>query len=131
MYDESEELRRRFALLRDEELLKILTARRVQYRQAALDVAAEELTRRGVAYTPPPAGFTPHVYARPAHRPKGLAYWFGFLLIGCLCLMVAEWIDYLSLDPSSDFNDPLNRFIFIVLISVACGRLMRWWERVD
>ncbi|MDQ1612826.1 MAG: hypothetical protein QOG00_2757 [Pyrinomonadaceae bacterium] len=40
------DLRERMASLRDEQLLEIVTARRVEYRQAALDLAAQELMRR-------------------------------------------------------------------------------------
>ncbi|MDQ1589913.1 MAG: hypothetical protein QOG71_540 [Pyrinomonadaceae bacterium] len=44
------DLRERMASLRDEQLLEIVTARRVEYRQAALDLAAQELMRRQVSF---------------------------------------------------------------------------------
>ena len=131
MNDEVKELRRRFALLRDEELLKILTTRRAQYRQTALDAAAEELTRRGVAFTRPAGGFTPHAYAhapaRPARNGRGWEFWLGIFLIGGACLWLDEWVD--GMTPGTAY-EPL-RVIFLVLLSVAGGRLMRLWESVD
>ncbi|MDQ1558516.1 MAG: hypothetical protein QOD32_1576 [Pyrinomonadaceae bacterium] len=44
------DLQERMASLRDEQLLEIVTARRVEYRQAALDLAAQELMRRQVSF---------------------------------------------------------------------------------
>ena len=138
MNDELKELRRRFALLRDEELLKILTARRAQYRQAALDAAAEELTRRGVAFTPPAGTFTPHAHvpaaAPAAPKPKGWEYWLGIVIIGGLCLLAAETVDYLS--SADDVRDDGSggwyvKLGYVLLISVLGGRLMQWWESVD
>jgi hypothetical protein len=48
-------LRRRTAQLNDDALLAIVTTERRKYKQIALDVAAEELRRRGLSATPPVA----------------------------------------------------------------------------
>lgn len=133
---ELEELRRRFALLRDEELLSIVTLRRAHYRQVALSLAEEELMRRGVKFAAPavhpPASvttFSPHP-ARP--QARGTAFWLGILLIGCLCYWAAGMVDEaLRPRPGSEDGYWLLRAVFLVLISLAGGRLMKWWESVD
>jgi hypothetical protein len=47
------DLRRRTAQLNDAALLAIVTTERRKYRQVALDVAADELRRRGLSTAPP------------------------------------------------------------------------------
>ncbi|HKP72717.1 MAG TPA: hypothetical protein VJT82_07250 [Pyrinomonadaceae bacterium] len=49
------ELQRRIVSLPDEQLLDIVTARRTEYRQAALDLASKELMRRRVSFELPSA----------------------------------------------------------------------------
>jgi hypothetical protein len=135
MAAELEELRRRFASLRDEELLRIVTQRRGHYRQVALSLAEEELMRRGVRLAAtvghiPAATFS----ATPARgQTRGTAFWLGILLIGGACLWVAGMVDEAWRAPAGASEDGywLLRAVLIVLISVAGGRLMKWWESVD
>jgi hypothetical protein len=58
-------LRRRTALLNDDALRAIVTTERRKYRQVALDVAAEELRRRGLSAAPPAAS-----QQRTLHRAR-------------------------------------------------------------
>ena len=136
MVAELEELRQRFASLRDEELLKIVTARRAQYRQVALTLAEDELTRRGVKFATtaggPPAGA--HAFsARPAPAPaRGTSFWLGLLLIGCLCYWAAGMVDQLAqADPDVFESLYLLKPVLIILISLIGGHAMKWWESVD
>ncbi|HYP52113.1 MAG TPA: hypothetical protein VEQ42_01150 [Pyrinomonadaceae bacterium] len=140
MSAELEDLRRRFATLRDEELLKIVTVRRAQYRQAALSLAEEELTRRGVAYTTPGANFTPAATAyfvrSPAPPSRGTAFWLGLLLIGCVCYWAAGMADQFTRTepgehPGTEALYEVVRFVLVALISLAGGFLMKFWESVD
>lgn len=59
MDEEAVQLRARFSRLTDEELLRVVTTERAEYRRVALDLAAAELARRGVLV---PA-------AKPLERP--------------------------------------------------------------
>lgn len=140
MAAELEELRRRFANLRDEELLRIVTLRRAHYRQVALSLAEEELMWRGVKFAPAaggvPAGahgFSPH----PARaQTRGTAFWLGLLLIGGACLWVAGIVDEAWSPPAGappyvvEFYT-IVRLLLIAVISLVGGLLMKWWESVD
>jgi hypothetical protein len=51
------QLRRRTAQLNDDALFAIVTTERRKYRKVALDVAADELRRRGLSVAPPAASY--------------------------------------------------------------------------
>jgi hypothetical protein len=50
----AEELKKRITSLPDDELLSIVEENYADYRQEALDIATEELTRRNISFTSPP-----------------------------------------------------------------------------
>lgn len=141
MSAEVEELRRRFAALRDKELLRIVTVGRAQYRQVALNLAEEELMRRGVAFTTPAANFTPRAsghfaYAAPARPGRGAAFWVGLLLIGGACHWAAGMVDETwrvgpGEHPEMEELYELVRLALVALISLVGGLLMTIWESVD
>ena len=64
------DLQRRVASLSDEQLLEIVTTRRTEYRQAALELVSKELMRRQVSFELPSAD---EVETTPAAKttPKG------------------------------------------------------------
>jgi hypothetical protein len=64
MYLDTGILRRRMSNLSDDELLSIVTTRRPEYRQVAIDVASEELMQRAI-----PLPTTNHPRLNTAPRP--------------------------------------------------------------
>ncbi len=91
MVAEERELYRRFAAYDDEELLRILTVERAQYRSEALAAAEIVLAQRGVAT---PTFFTatepPGVHVKKQARPKS-PYQLVDLVLDALLVCLVCW----------------------------------------
>lgn len=93
------ELSCRLGGLPDEELRRILTTERAAYRQTALDLAAKELMRRGVAL-PPPVAVAGSVRARDEQADEAPYKFIDLvfdLFFGTLSFIGCVWL-FLSID---------------------------------
>jgi hypothetical protein len=132
------ELYQRFAVYDDEELLRILTAERAQYRREALAAAEMVLTQRGVA--PPAAPYPdlplwpPKIEPPPAQAQRPLTpktpyqlidLFFDVLLIGFVFWAMKK-LESWALMSGEVWGGITYGVLFIALIRSASSLRERW-----
>lgn len=132
------ELYQRFADYDDEELLRILTVERAQYRSEALAAAEIVLAQRGVAT---PTFFTapepPVVHVKNQARPKS-PYLFIDLVFDLLLVCVVCWsLGKLWAWTMAPAEWEWSQFLFYILAPQVIGsavtlrrkwRTKKWWD---
>jgi hypothetical protein len=130
--EETAYIKARFSRLTDEALLRVLTTERAEYRRLALDLAAAELSRRGVH--PPAASPVELPLINEGTELPGLGFTapkfiapIGRVVLFCLSLVATVYVTFLMLDVD---NSDLRRLIyftcfatFIVILRVASKKL--------
>ncbi|HEV3467783.1 MAG TPA: hypothetical protein VG148_00570 [Pyrinomonadaceae bacterium] len=130
-------LGQRFAGYTDEELLRILTVERAQYRRVALEAAETELMRRGVAPpAPPPVGAPEPEVPEPGsgqeqNQPKS-PYQLVDLFVDVVLFGLAFWsLDKLEggpLLPGAGFLDGVVRGLLATAVCTAALWLRHRWR---
>ncbi len=122
-HDELLELKSNLVALPDEELLRIITVDRDEYRQEALEFATQELGRRKIPVPPPVVGLrrpaVPQILVPVASELKHTLpqMWPGYLL--AIGFLVAEIVEVI--------NDPgASKRVTLVPVVIALGGWVYW-----
>lgn len=130
MNEEVVQLEARFSRLGDEALLSILTTERAEYRRVALDLAAAELSRRGVPVPPAPP-LERRLIERGVEFPgpgvlarRWIAgQWLTALF--CLALLALPYIVNKLLNPGNSDLRTLIYFSCAVIYVVTAGAVLK------
>jgi hypothetical protein len=124
------ELYQRFAAYDDEELLRLLTVERAQYRTEALSAAEVVLRQRGI---PQPAPFIPQQAppapgrAWPGNPYRLIDLFVDAILFGTLYWVTSE-MDGGSVLPESWLADGAVRLLVITLLTLLVTYLRQGWR---
>lgn len=139
VYLDTRNLNQRMLLSSDDELLNIVTTRRAEYRQVAVDLAAKELMRRNV---PLPA--LHNIQSSDAHQlacskepePKetsngSLIAWLvvllGYALLGIIAYLLPDY----RLLPENRITDGIMSCLVIAYVIHRLYKLYKWYKSED
>ena len=116
----------------DDELIVLVTAKAAEYRPAALEVAREELGRRGIEAPRPEATAESQARVEAERLRRMSSHWVNYYAVIC-CLFCAPFLPKFFPSLTNPSAATLQGLIFMILalpvavgvVAIACGLFLR------